>query len=185
MEGLATLLVEWERWAAQLLESHLSYPVLAYYRSQHDNQSWLAALTAILDTCALLIAGVKGVHVYESQLTFAMARHAAVDLALVFRTPPRSPEPDRLTSGQLAELREQLRHAGLELREGAAFEKKLAELRGMYEPFIHGLGRYFLLALPPVVPERTVVDNWQTSAWTRRTAGIGALPAVEGDEHFD
>src|SRR5207237_406885 len=40
---------EWERWSAALLESHMSYPVLGYFRSQHDHQSWVAALTAVLD----------------------------------------------------------------------------------------------------------------------------------------
>ena len=49
-EGLRQLLNQWERWSAELLEGHLSYPVLAYFRSQHRNQSWLAALTAILRT---------------------------------------------------------------------------------------------------------------------------------------
>src|SRR5215470_7046187 len=52
--ALQELLKDWELWAAELMESHLSYPVLAYFRSQHDNQSWIASLTAILDTCALL-----------------------------------------------------------------------------------------------------------------------------------
>ena len=51
-DGLARFLAECERWSAELLESHLSFAVLGYYRSQHDNQSWLAAATAILDTCA-------------------------------------------------------------------------------------------------------------------------------------
>ena len=55
MESLDQLLRDWENWAADLLESHLSYPVLAFFRSQHDNQSWIAALTAILDACALVI----------------------------------------------------------------------------------------------------------------------------------
>lgn len=54
---LALLLAEWERWAAAVLESHISYPVLAYFRSQHDNQSWLAALATILDASALVLAG--------------------------------------------------------------------------------------------------------------------------------
>src|SRR6266567_6467147 len=54
IEELIQYLREWERWCAELLESHLSYPVLTYYRSQHERQSWLAALTAILDTCTLL-----------------------------------------------------------------------------------------------------------------------------------
>jgi len=55
LEQLRQLLHEWEFWSAELLESHLSYPVLAYFRSQHDNQSWLAALTTILDTAALVM----------------------------------------------------------------------------------------------------------------------------------
>src|SRR5213075_757459 len=121
------------------------------YRSQHDNQSWLAALTVILDTCALILAGVKGVAPYQAQLTFAMARHAVVDLAMVMKTPPLS--PDRLAPPQLASLRELLLRAGLDLREGAPFEKKLTELRGAYEPFANALGQYFLLPLPAIVPE--------------------------------
>jgi hypothetical protein len=180
------LLAEWEHWAAELLESHLSFPVLSFYRSQHDNQSWLAALTAILDTCALLIAGTPGKGCYQSQLTFAMARHAAVDLALVFNTRPITPQPDRLPPDALFRLRDQLREAGMELREGPAVEAKLAELRGMYEPFVCALAHYFHLVLPPIVVEKSTVDNWQTSAWTRRTAGLRHLPVGEAsDDHFD
>ncbi len=179
-------LAEWERWAAELLESHLSFPVLSYYRSQHDNQSWLAALTAILDTCALVITAVKEADPYQAQLTFAMSRHAVVDLALVFKTPPRNQDPDRLPSEQLQRLREVLREAGLALREGPAIDARLAELRAMYEPFVKGLARYFLFALPAVLPEKVTVDNWQTSAWMRRTPGISGLPVPDAsDEHFD
>jgi len=178
------LLAEWERWSAELLESHLSFPALSFYRSQHDNQSWLAALTTMLDTCSLLIAGVKGTDAYQAQLTFAMARHAVVDLALIFNTPPRSPEQDRLPADMLVKLREDLRKGGLEMKEGPAVDAKLAELRSSYEPFAYSLALYFQLRLPPVVPEKVTVDNWQTSAWTRRIAGIGKL-AGNGDEHFD
>src|SRR5262249_54266920 len=99
-------------------ESHLSFPVLSYYRSQHDNQSWVAALTTILDTSALLIAGVDRPEGYQARLTFAMARHAAVDLGLVFRTPPIPPASDRLPAAALARLQESVRGAGLSLREG-------------------------------------------------------------------
>ena len=51
LSKLDDLLREWEIWGSELLESHLSYPMLVYYRSQHDNQSWLAALTAVMDCC--------------------------------------------------------------------------------------------------------------------------------------
>jgi len=180
------LLAEWERWAAELLESHLSFPVLSYYRSQHDNQSWLAALSAILDTCSFLIAGIKGACPYQAQLTFAMARHAAVDLALVFRTPPQGPDEDRLPRERLVRLRNQLSEEGVHLRDGEAADGKFDELRGLYEPFLAALGRYFLFALPPVVPEKPPVDNWQTSDWTSRAPGIGRLAGIDPtDEHFD
>jgi hypothetical protein len=179
-------LAEWERWSAELLESHLSFPVLSYYRSQHDNQSWLGALTTILDTCALILAAAPGKSLFQTQLTFAMARHAAVDLALVIHTPPRPVEPDRLPAEAWQRLGEQLRVAGLELRQGPAVEAKLAELRGMYEPFVNALAHYFRFQLPPLFSEKTSVDNWQTSAWTRRTAGLRRLPInSDVDEHFD
>jgi hypothetical protein len=179
-------LAEGERWAAEVLESHLSFPVLAYYRSQHDNQSWLAGLAVMLDTCALVMAGVKGRDPYQAQLTFAMGRHAAVDLAMVFHTPPRQSESDRLPPERLADLRAQLREAGVEMGEGPAADEKLAELRGMYEPFLNALAHYFAFYLPPFLPEKATVDNWQTSAWMRRTPGLRGLPLPKpGDEHFE
>jgi hypothetical protein len=183
---LDRFLEEWERWAAEVLESHVSFPVLSYYRSQHDNQSWLAALTAILDTTTLVIAGAKGVEPFQAQLTFATARHTVVDLAQVYYIRPIDPDPDRLPKDRLSRLRAELAAAGMELREGEAVDHKLAELRGMYEPFVCALARHFLLALPPVLADTTPVDNWQTSAWMRRTSGLGRLALPEpGDDHLD
>ena len=74
---------DWERWAAEVLESHLSYPALSFFRSQHNNQSWLGALITILDGSALVMAGVDGLRDEQAKITFAMARHAMVDLAQV------------------------------------------------------------------------------------------------------
>ena len=86
--ALTAVLAEWERWSAEMLETHISYPILCYYRSQHDNQSWLSAVTAILDTCALLITAIEGPSTRQAQLTFAMARHMLVDFGHVFRLEP-------------------------------------------------------------------------------------------------
>lgn len=182
---ITPLVAEWERWASEVLESHLSFPVLSYYRSQHDNQSWLAAMTAMMDTCALLIVGVRRIDPYQAQLAFAMARHAVVDLALVLKIPPSVPPVDRLPADRLSKLRAELRAAGVETCEGEAMDEKLSELRAMYEPFLHGLAEHLLFALPPIIPENPRPDNWQTSAWMRRTPGIGALPSARDDDHFD
>ena len=114
LDTVDPFLAEWGRWSAELLESHLSFPLLSFYRSQHDNQSWVAALTTILDTCSLLIVGGKEREAHQAQLTFAMARHAAVDLALVMNVDPIAPRDDRLPAEQLLYLRMQLRDAGYE-----------------------------------------------------------------------
>ena len=179
------LLAEWERWSAELLESHLSFPLLGYYRSQHDNQSWLAAVTTMLDTCALILAGIKSVDSYRAQLTFAMARHAVIDLSLVLKIDSANPEPNRLTSEQLCRIWRQLQAAGVETHDEATAEAKMAELRAMYEPFAWALSRYFLFAMPAIVLDHPAIDNWQRSAWMARTPGLSDLAVSEGDgEHF-
>ena len=167
MEALTRLLHEWERWSAELLESHLSFPVLVYFRSQHDNQSWLAALTSILDTSAFVITSLEGECTRQAQLTFAMARHAIVDLALVLRTPPREPESDRLSPADLDAIRSLLVSEGLKLRKGADADEKLKELRRMYEPYVYSLSRRLRLSVPPWILESSRTDNWQISAWGR------------------
>jgi hypothetical protein len=179
MEALRQLLHEWEQWSAEFLEGHLSYPVLAYFRSQHDNQSWLAALTAILDTSALVMAGVEGACERQAELTFAMARHAVVDLSLVFRTRPLEPRQDRLPPERLAELRAHLAAHGVKLREGKGADERLAELRWLYEPYINALATYFHVRVPPWIAAAGRVDNWQVSVWERRKA---SRTAVEGEE---
>ena len=185
MEALRQLLHEWEHWSAELLESHLSYPVLAYFRSQHNNQSWLAALTTILDASALVIVGLEGACERQAKLTFAMARHAAVDLAQVFSTAPREPAGDRLPPDKLAHLRATLTAAGLRLREGQDADQMLAKLRRMYEPYVSSLAVHLSANLPAWIRESRRADNWQTSAWESGSAAPKAeLVGIAPDEHF-
>jgi hypothetical protein len=184
--ALDAFLVEAERWVAEVLEGHLSYPVLGFYRSQHDNQSWLAALTCILDACALLLTVVEGVDRNQARLTFALARHTVVDLGLVIRRPPQDPAEDRLPEARLVELLAALRAGGVKVRDDATARAKLAELRRLYEPFAAGLAAYYRLVLPVVWPTDERPDNWQTSAWMRRADPLHALEADrDDDDHFD
>lgn len=183
MEALRQLFHEWERWSAEFLEGHLSYPVLAYFRSQHDNQSWLAALTAILDSCALVMAGVEGACQRQAELTFAMARHALVDLCLVFGTSPREDAPNRLPPEKAAELRATLAADGVKLQEGGAADLRLTELRWLYEPYAQALAAYFRVSVPPWIADPDWVDNWQASTWERRPASAKLGEKTNGD-HF-
>jgi len=184
-EALRVLLKDWEYWCAQLLESHLSYPVLAYFRSQHDNQSWIGSLTAILDTCALAIAGVEDSCARQAELTFAIARHAVVDLCQVFSAAPLPLKTDRLPPEIIEKLRLKLASHGLALLAAPQAELKLRELRGMYEPYVHALAAHLSQSLPPWIPEKKGKDNWETTAWAQ-TAGVAEKVAGIGihDDHF-
>jgi len=163
LDDLDSLLRDWEQWSAELLESHLSYPVLAYFRSQHDNQSWLGALTTILDASAIVMAGVKGRPLNQARLTFAMARHAVVDLSQTFDTRPELHHPSRLDAADLQRLHAALRAANLEPDDPEG--QRLARFRRMYEPYVETLARYLQMSLPPWVVAAQQKDNWQTTAW--------------------
>ena len=165
MDELVRFMREWERWCAELLESHLSYPVLTYYRSQHERQSWLAALTTILDTCVLLIIGFEDISTPTIRFTFAIARHAAVDLAQVYGTPPMNPKLGRLSHEDFERMRDALAEVGLTLQHQENAEQLLYNLRRSYEPFVNAIADHLLLNLPPWNPQAKTVDDWQTSAW--------------------
>ncbi|HEY6307446.1 MAG TPA: potassium channel family protein [Candidatus Angelobacter sp.] len=187
LDAVTEVLHDWERWSAQLMESHLSYPVLAYFRSQHDNQSWIGSLTVILDVCALAIVGLEGMCQYQARMTFAIARHALVDLSQVFGArPDQDGSASRLPPEDLAEIRQRLRGSGLNLVEAEGADAELSRLRALYEPYAIALARYLRLNLPPWIRHEAAKDNWQTTAWRQpRSAHHSQPPGVTvPDEHF-
>jgi len=192
---LDDVLRDWERWAAELLESQISYPVLSFFRSQHSNQSWLAALTTMLDVTSLVLTGIEGVHPGQAKLTFAMARHAAVDLAQVVNARHDPTAPDRLPDDEFEVLRASLEAADLRLRSDEYGREKLAKLRSMYEPYVHATGRNLMLTLPAWRHVEKTRDNWQAGPWDRVIQARGlavlgqkpqaaAVRPLAGEDHF-
>jgi hypothetical protein len=190
---LDEVLRDWERWAAELLESQISYPVLAFFRSQHNNQSWLGALTTMLDVTSLVLTGIEGVHPGQAKLTFAMARHAAVDLAQVVNARYDAGAPERLPEEEFEALRAALAAAGLKLRNDDYAHEKLTKLRSMYEPYVNAIGRNLMLTPPAWRYPAKAKDNWQAGPWDRviQARGLGTLRALEpvsqpvaSEDHF-
>lgn len=165
VESLTRYLQEWENWSAELMESHLSYPVLCYFRSLHNNQSWISALTTVLDVSALMIAYADGELLWQAKLTFAMSRHAAVDLAQVLNIKKRTPSKDRLRPEDLMMLRKLLDAAGLSAP--CCDDHRLTELREMYEPYIEPLSARFLMPVMAWTAPPELLENWRTSAWAK------------------
>lgn len=184
---LDQVLRDWERWSAELLESQISYPVLSFFRSQHNNESWLGALTTMLDVTSLILTGVEGVNPGQAKLTFAMARHAAVDLAQVVNARYDPNTQDRLPEEELNAFREALAAAGLYLRNDDAARQKLSRLRSMYEPYVTSTARNLMLRLPPWKHPEKIRDNWQAGPWDRliQAKGLGKIGSGQPiEDHF-
>jgi hypothetical protein len=184
---------DWERWCADLLSSHISYPVLVYFRSQHPNQSWLGALTVMLDVTSLVVTGVGNIHPDQAKLTFAMARHAAVDLAQVVNAQYSAQDADRLTSDDQTRLRSDLVRHGVTLTLPPAATQsddtdapdKLGDLRMLYEPYLYSLSRRLLMTLPPWIHSDYKKDNWQGGPWDRAIqARALEHPGRSVEDHF-
>jgi Ion channel len=162
LDKLDDLLREWEMWGADLLESHLSYPMLAYYRSQHDNQSWLAAVAVMLDCCALILVGVRDLPPLQARMTFSMCRQIVVQMAHSFHiAPSRYAGDSRLPTEAYNLMLTAFQNARLEWEGGPGGEGTLHALRATYEPLLDGLGRHLLLLLPQWLPETEAADHWE------------------------
>ena len=141
-------LKHWDYWCAEVMESHLSHEAVAYFRSQHERQSWVSALTTLLDLSALIKVGIDGVPTWRAHLTFAIARRTAVALTQALNARPvRS--TDRLPPDELAAMRRELEDAGLTLNGSLDAQRELVELRRSYEPYVLGLSSRLMLPVPP------------------------------------
>jgi hypothetical protein len=137
---------DWELWTAELMETHLSYPLLGWYRSQHVNQNWLAALTAMVDVAAFVKATAREGKVVAADVTYAIGRHALADLATQYGLEPRS--ADRLSDAEFDHLYEIVESVTDDAVGRDVAREKLAELRGTYEPNAAALARFLALDLP-------------------------------------
>jgi Ion channel len=151
-EILRANLREGEHWMADILQSHLSHPVLCFYRAQHYGQSWLVSLTNLMDTCALLIVGGEGILSEQARLTYRMGLLVLADLtnALGLKMPARA--ETRLTEADLPVLRAALSSAGVALKLGPAEGSELLRINQRYDAYLHAMSRWLMITLPPWIP---------------------------------
>jgi len=166
MRQMDEWLREWEHWAGELIESHSTYPMLAFYRSQHDGYSWLASTAMILDACTLIIAGIEGGELMQAAATFAAARRVLDEISRSLGvTPLRLPRAQSLDGQLLAELTTVFKRSVPDWRGDDRTVEHISTLRQAYEPQLGGLSAYLLLPLPewgsarPIDPEDRVKDQ--------------------------
>jgi len=131
------------------------------------------------------MTGVDGIHADQAKLTFAMARHAAVDLAQVVNSKYSAYDPNRLSTEDRKRVKTELAWRGVTINDNADAEEKLARLREVYEPYLHGLSRRLQMSVPPWIHDGRKKDNWQGGPWDRAIqAQALEHPGHRVDDHF-
>jgi hypothetical protein len=105
-------------------------------------------------------------------------------LSQVFSAAPdKSVADERLSSEDLALIRQQLNASGFRLNDDDTANAELTRLRGLYEPYAISLARHLALDLPPWIKRSTAKDNWQTTAWARQQQPSAGTKQAIVDEH--
>jgi hypothetical protein len=140
---------ETERWMAETLQSHLSHPVLAFYRAHHWGQSWVVSLTMLLDSSALLIASSDGLLAAQARFTYIMGLRLLKDLTNGLSIAVDRRCPIRLTEGDLATLHVALEVSGIALTLEPAASSRLIRLVRRYDVYLIALSAWLVIPLPP------------------------------------
>jgi Ion channel len=139
------LFSDWEKWAAEVLDSHLAYPLLAYFRSSHDNESWVSALGAVLDATTLLLTTVMDGPRGPAKMMFAMGTHLVEDLSRFFRI-ARDHDPG-VERYEFDQARERLASAGWSLLGPEESWAAFSRLRAQYAVALNNMAKWW--AAPP------------------------------------
>jgi len=151
---------EWRKWSAMVLESHLAYPLLVYFRSSHDNESWINSFGAVMDAAALVITSVEGDEAHgAAKLMFTVGNHLVEDIAWVFRF--QSAADPIVEREEYVAAIARLKAAGYNAQDGDAHWQKFAKQRGRYAVPLNRMAQ--LLAAPPApwVGDRSYLPHRQ------------------------
>ncbi len=193
-DDLPRFLGEWENWCAQVLDSHVAYPILMFFRSSHDNESWVSALGAVLDAGTLLVTSVvvgpkdQRVPTGQAILTVKGGRHLVEDLSQFLGFSREGGVMVERAEFDTARLR--LKRAGLGLKPDAdASWAKFAELRAGYALALNQMAAFLLTPPATWIGDRSVLPHGQrietvapiNAAARRAAAAAGAAAGAPAD----
>jgi len=155
---LPMLMIDAQRWAALVMESHLAYPVLAFFRSSHDEQSWIGTLGTLLDAATLLITTTDGIHYGQARIFYSVGRHAARDLSNYFLI-DAADEGVGIERSEFDNACDRLAEAGYTLRPRDEAWLRFADLRSRYASRLNGMARFF--EIPPLqwIGDRSTIST--------------------------
>ena len=146
-DDLGPLMIDAQRWAAAVMETHLAYPMLAYFRSSHDDQSWVGTLGTLLDAATLLMTTVEGVKDGQARIFYNVGRHATRDLSRYFRI-RAAKERVGIEREEFDHACDRLAAAGYLIRDRNDAWQRFSELRSGYASHLNEMARFF--EIPPL-----------------------------------
>jgi hypothetical protein len=100
-DDLPNFYAQWEAWAADVAESHTTYPILIFFRSPHPLRSWVLALLSVLDSAALYLSLAPSQAPTQTRLCLRMGftclRDVADALKIDYDPDPFPDDPIELT----------------------------------------------------------------------------------------
>jgi len=145
IDHLPEFLGGWERWEVEVLDSHVAYPLLGYFRSSHDNLSWISALGAVLDTATLVSTTILDVPRGQAELVIALGDHLVEDISnLGFHRGTAS----RIAREDFDAVHARLETAGYHLEPADEAWPAFAAVRAGYETRLEQMANYW--AVPNV-----------------------------------
>ena len=137
---LPDLFVTWEHWAVEVLDSHVAYPLIGFFRSSHDNLSWISALGTVLDAASLVLTTISGLPRGEAKLFKRVGAHLVEDISNLGFRAGAATVLDRSAFDAACDRLEQAGYT-LEPRESAwpAFEAA----RATYAPRLEAMATYW------------------------------------------
>jgi hypothetical protein len=137
---LPALFAEWERWIAEVLDTHVAYPLLGYFRSSHDNVSWISALGAVLDACALTLTTIRGIPRGQAEITKRVGAHLVEDISNNLHL---AGDGSAVDQAQFGEVYRRLEAAGYDLQPEAVAWRSFEHARATYAGRLEALAAYW------------------------------------------
>ena len=137
---LPALFGEWERWMAEVLDTHVAYPLLGYFRSSHDETSWISALGAILDAASLTLTTIEGVPRGQAEITKRVGAHLVEDISNILGLAGDGSAVDREA---FSPVYERLAAAGYRLAPDEDAWRSFEKARGSYAGRLEAIAEYW------------------------------------------
>jgi len=162
--GLAAFFLEWEAWAAEVLDSHVAYPILPYFRSSHDNVSWVSALGAVLDASALVLTTIEDGPTGEATMVQRVGGHFVEDLSNFFgwRNEPMA----LVERSEFDAACERLNAAGWRIRDQDRAWQAFVGLRSEYAARLNDMALFWVTPPALWIGDRGVVRHLPSGGGT-------------------